>query len=75
MYLRLREDWEAILNETNSDDIIKNLRTNEFETRKNDLLIGLSRFSNAINAMLGEERASEFLQCFQLQEMQILSQN
>ena len=58
---RLIEDWEVILNETNSDDIIKTLRTNEFETRKNDLLVGLSRFSNAIKAMLGEERASEFL--------------
>ena len=65
---RLREDWEAILNEINSDDIIKTLRTNEFETRKNDLLVGLSRFSNAINAMLGEERASEFLSMLSVAE-------
>ena len=35
--------------------LYKTLRTNEFETRKNDLLVGLSRFSNAIKAMLGEE--------------------
>ena len=41
MYLLgLRENWEVTLNETNSDDIIKTLRTNEFETRKNDQLVG-----------------------------------
>ena len=65
---RLKEDWEAILNETNSDDIIKTLRTNEFETRKNDLLVGLSRFSNAIKAMLGEKKASEFLSMLSVAE-------
>ncbi len=65
---QLREDWVSILNEINSDDIIKTLRTNEFETRKIDLLVGLSRFSNAISAMLGENKANEFLSMLSVAE-------
>ncbi|MFL2801806.1 MAG: TRAP transporter large permease subunit [Paracoccaceae bacterium] len=60
--LELLNKWTSLAEGINPDDIIKTLRINEFETRKNDLITGLSRFSNAIIAMLGEKSANQFLE-------------
>ena len=58
----LKAKWLSLSVDTVPEDIILTLRTNEFITRKKDLITGLSRFSNAINAMLGNEKASEFIE-------------
>ena len=52
---------ESVINETQASDIISTLRTNEFSTRKKDLILGLNRFAKALEAMLGPTEASQFL--------------
>ena len=52
---------KSAIEDTNADAIISTLRTNEFFTRKKDLVLGLTRFAKALEAMLGPAEASKFL--------------